>query len=199
MLTTYDNSHLKQLLQEKPLYVFALQSEASVEFNDVDKVFVGIGKLNALYHLMQRLQKEKPSIIVNLGSAGSLEHSRGEVVCCTQFVQRDMDVTPLGFAKYETPFAKHEPVLINGLKVEGLPTGVCGTGDSFVVNHDTADYNVIDMEAYAMAWLAWHENIPFLSLKYISDGADGSAAEDWPQTVKHAAAALKNVITSLTL
>ncbi|MFP9100004.1 nucleosidase [Flavobacterium sp. RHBU_24] len=197
--TSVDNSHIKQLLNDNPLYVFALESEAANEFADEKPLFVGVGKLNAMYHLMKRIQHEKPGIIVNLGSAGSLEHNRGSIVCCTGFVQRDMDVTPLGFDKYHTPFATHEPVLLNGLKAEGFPLGICGTGDSFVVNHDTADYNVIDMEAYAMAWLALHENIPFLSLKYISDGADGAAAEDWPATIKHAAAALKSAVVSLRI
>jgi len=199
LLTSVDNAHIKQLLSDNPLYVFALESEAANEFAEEKPLFVGIGKLNALYHLMKRVQQQKPSIIVNLGSAGSLEHKRGTVVCCTGFVQRDMDVTPLGFEKYHTPFATHEPVLLNGLRAKGLPQGICGTGDSFVINHDNADYNVIDMEAYAMAWLALHEGIPFLSLKYISDGADGAAAEDWTETIKHAASALKSVLVSLRM
>jgi adenosylhomocysteine nucleosidase len=199
LLTSVDNAHIKQLLNDNPLYVFALESEAANEFADEKPLFVGVGKLNAMYHLMKRVQQQKPSIIVNLGSAGSLEHKRGEVVCCTGFVQRDMDVTPLGFEKYHTPFATHDPVLLNGLKAEGLLQGICGTGDSFVVNHDTTDYTIIDMEAYAMAWLALHEGIPFLSLKYISDGADGSAAEDWTETIKHAAAALKSALVSLKM
>lgn len=197
--TAAGNAYIKQLLSDNPLYVFALESEAANEFMEEKPLFVGVGKLNALYHLMKRVQQQKPSIIVNLGSAGSLEHKRGEVVCCTGFVQRDMDVTPLGFEKYHTPFATHEPILLNGLKAEGFPLGICGTGDSFVINHDNADYNVIDMEGYAMAWLALHEGIPFLSLKYISDGADGAAAEDWPVTIKHAATVLKSALVSLKM
>ena len=192
--TQFSNSHIKELLALNPLYVFALESEASNEFADVDPLFVGIGKLNAMYHLMKRIHEEKPGLIINLGSAGSLEHKRGEVVCCTGFIQRDMDVTALGFEKYHTPFARHEPVLLNGLKLHGLPQGICGTGDSFVVDHNTTDYNVIDMEAYPLAWVALHEGIPFLCLKYISDGADGAAAEDWPEMVKHAAKALKAAV-----
>lgn len=196
-VSDFHNTDVKQLLTQKPLYVFALESEATDEFADVDPLFVGIGKLNAMYHLMKRIQEEKPDVIINLGSAGSLEHKRGEVVCCTGFIQRDMDVTALGFEKYHTPFAKHEPVLLNGLTVHGMPQGICGTGDSFVVDHNTTDYNVIDMEAYPLAWVAMHENIPFLCLKYISDGADGAAAEDWPEMVKHAAKALKEAVGAL--
>lgn len=50
------------------------------------------------------------------------------------------------------------------------------------------------MEAYALAHVAKQENIPFLCLKYISDGADGGAADDWNLQVHHAAKALRRVL-----
>ena len=53
------------------------------------------------------------------------------------------------------------------------------------------------MEAYPLALIAKQENIPFLCLKYISDGADGTAATDWPEMVKLAGSALKKTITSI--
>lgn len=190
---------IKQLLLQNPLFVFALPSEATHEFDDVETLFVGIGKLNAMYHLVKQIDRKRPGVVINLGTAGSLVHNRGSVECCTQFVQRDMDVTALGFKKYETPFAIHDPVLVNGLKIEGMPHGICGTGDSFVVDHTTTDYNVIDMEAYPLAWVCMQEQIPFICLKYISDGADGTAADDWPQTVKHAGAALKAAVVRLKM
>jgi len=56
------------------------------------------------------------------------------------------------------------------------------------------DYNVIDMEAYALAVTAKKENIPFLCLKYISDGADGLAADDWSLNVHKAAKAFKELL-----
>jgi adenosylhomocysteine nucleosidase len=105
-----------------------------------------------------------------------------------------MDARGLGFKPYETPFSGMDPVLKYGIKIEGLPEGICGTGDSFETNHLSSDYNVIDMEAYSFAYVAMKEEIPFLCLKYISDGADGSAAEDWMVQVHHAATAFKNIL-----
>lgn len=186
-------------LLSNPLYVFALASEAAEEFANVPALFVGVGKVHATYHLMKRIAENKPSIIINLGSAGSHTFPRGEVVCCTRFVQRDMDVTALGFEKYQTPFSTHPPVLHYGLAARGLPEGICGTGDSFETNHNTDDYNVIDMEAFPLAWIAAQEHIPFLCLKYISDGANGDAGEDWNTMVHHAAAALKSRMTALEI
>lgn len=50
------------------------------------------------------------------------------------------------------------------------------------------------MEAYALALIAKKENIPFLCLKYISDGANGDAADDWTIHVHNAAAAYSAIL-----
>ena len=176
------------------LFVFALDIESAGEFDHVKKLITGAGKVAAAYELTKAIQAEQPPLIINLGSAGSNHFKRDEVVCCTSFIQRDMDGTGLGFKPYETPFSGIEPVLQYGLKLEGVAEGICGTGDSFETGHTAADYQVIDMEAYAFAYVAMKEKIPFLCLKYISDGADGAAAEDWMVQVHHAAAAFKKLL-----
>jgi adenosylhomocysteine nucleosidase len=183
-----------ELLSSKTLFVFALDSEAADEFRDVNKLIVGVGKINAAYELTKAIHHHKPELIVNLGSAGSNVFKRGEVVCCTQFLQRDMDVRALGFKQYQVPFSDIPPVLKYGLKINGLPEGICGTGDSFETDHLSADYNVIDMEAYSFAYVAMKEQITFLCLKYISDGADGMAADDWNVQVHNAAVAFKKIL-----
>jgi adenosylhomocysteine nucleosidase len=149
--------------------------------------------VNAAYELSKAIQYKRPSLIVNLGSAGSNYFQKGDVVCCTRFVQRDMDVRGLGYAQYETPLSGLPPVLEYGLKMDGLPESICGTGDTFEMAHAATVYNIIDMEAYALAMIAMKENIPFLCLKYISDGADGNAAEDWTVQVHKAAVAYGNI------
>ncbi|RNL87147.1 nucleosidase [Sinomicrobium pectinilyticum] len=161
------------------LFVFALESEAGTAFNGTNKLITGIGKVNAAFELAKAIHIRKPRLIINLGSAGSRHFRKGEVVCCTTFVQRDMDVRGLGYALYETPLSGIPPLLAHGLELDGLPQAICGTGDSFEMDHDATEYNVVDMEAYPLALIAMKEHIPFLCLKYISDGADGSAAEDW--------------------
>ncbi|MFT4155940.1 hypothetical protein [Parafilimonas sp.] len=183
-----------QLTDTKTLFVFALASEAAEEFEHVNKLICGIGKAAAAYELTRAIYTNKPSLIINLGSAGSNVFPTGEVVCCTQFIQRDMDVQALGFAQYETPLAGIPPLLNYGMDIEGLPQGICGSGDNFEVNHSNTHYNVIDMEAYPLALIAMKEKIPFLCLKYISDGADGAAAESWTVQVHRAAEAFKKIL-----
>jgi len=179
---------------DEVLFSFALASEAAEVFEDYNYLLTGIGKVNASYALMKALQNKKPALIVNLGSAGSNEFKKGDLVCCTKFVQRDMDVRGLGFELYETPFSGLPTILHYGLKIDGLPVGICGTGDSFEMAQAATVFNVVDMEAYALAMIAMKENIPFLCIKYISDGADGSAAEDWAVQVHKAAVAFEAVL-----
>jgi len=179
---------------EQVLFSFALASEAADVFEGYNKLITGIGKVNAAYELMKAIQQKRPSIIVNLGSAGSNYFKKGEVVCCNKFVQRDMDVRGLGYLQYETPLSGLPPLLEYGLLLDEIPEGICGTGDTFEMAHAATVYNVIDMEAYALAMIAMKEHIPFVCLKYISDGADGNAAEDWTVQVHKAAEAFGNIL-----
>ncbi len=180
---------------DETLFVFALEAEATA-FDGMNKLITGIGKVNAAFELARAIRIRRPQLIVNLGSAGSACFRQGEVVCCTGFVQRDMDVRGLGYALYETPFSGIPAILEYGLKMEGLPEGICGTGDNFEMNHATTAYHVVDMEAYPLAMVAMKEEIPFLCLKYISDGADGSAAEDWPVQIHKASKIFRNILLS---
>ncbi|KMQ61598.1 nucleosidase [Chryseobacterium angstadtii] len=178
------------------LFVFALDSEAGKAFDGKNKLVTGIGKVNAAIKLTKEIHFRKPKLIVNLGSAGSKNFSKGEVVCCTKFIQRDMDVRGLGFSLYETPLSGIPPVLEYGLQMNGLEEGVCGSGDSFEMNHSETDYNIVDMEAYPLALIAKQENIPFLCLKYISDDAGSDAADDWAVQVHLASEAFKKILFS---
>jgi adenosylhomocysteine nucleosidase len=176
------------------LFVFALEMEAAEVFKEYNSLFTGIGKVNASYQLTKAIYQNKPDLIVNLGSAGSSSFNKGNVVCCTQFVQRDMDVRGLGYELYETPFSNVPSVLEYGFVMENLSVGICGTGDNFEMKHSESKYNIVDMEGYALATIAMKENIPFLCLKYISDGADDNAAEDWPVLVHKAALAFGEIL-----
>lgn len=179
---------------QNPLFVFALEKEAGTEFSGENNLFIGIGKINATYYLLKAIQKYNPEIIINLGTAGSTVFNKGTIVCCTEFIQRDMRVMALGFQKFETPFENENIILKNGISIKSLPKGICGTGDQFETEHKNHEYNVIDMEAYALAKVAMLENIPFLCLKYISDGADGDAVDDWNTEIKKASVALRQAL-----
>src|SRR5436305_10329773 len=105
---------------DEVLFVFALKSEAAEEFADYKRLITGIGKISAAYALTKHVQQTKPSLIVNLGSAGSSMFKKGEVICCSKFIQRDMDVRGLGYRHYETPLSNIPPVLEYGIVLPEL-------------------------------------------------------------------------------
>ena len=71
-------------------------------------LYTGVGKVNATKALMEHaghLRNWKYSII-NYGTAAKVSDKVevGKLYEVTNFIQRDMDVTPLGFQNYETPW-----------------------------------------------------------------------------------------------
>ena len=180
---------ISKQLEKKFLLVCALEVETQGQLDEYDVLYTGVGKVNATLKLTQKFGKYGSYIpydlVINYGTAGSRKYRKGELVDCTKFIQRDMDVTGLGFQRGETPFEKQPPLVI---ETESLfnPIGknaTCGSGDSFVEDRSQYYGEVVDMEAYALSKVCYHYQIPFISFKYISDGADDNANDDWDENV----------------
>ena len=177
------------------LVVMALPMEAQDVFekSGIAVLYTGIGKVNAAMTLARELARYqlagKPlPPVVNFGSAGSPRFPTGAVVACTRFIQRDMDVSGLGFAHGTTPYEDEIPQVIEFPAVfSELPSANCGTGDSFVTGAQTLPCDVMDMEAYALAKVCHVQGTTFACAKFISDGADHSAASDWQANLHRAA------------
>ena len=65
------------------------------------------------------------------------------------------------------------------------------------MNLDNKPFTLVDMEAYALARVAKSFAVPFVCVKYISDGADENAATDWEEQVHLAAAAFEKLLWNL--
>ncbi|MDQ8036133.1 MAG: nucleosidase [Pedobacter sp.] len=187
---------------KKLLLVLALPEENDgnlLSAHGHEILYTGVGKVNAALKLAEALatRNRDELLVVNLGSAGSHHLPAGQVVCAQQFFERDMDATALGFALGQTPY-EEDIHLDYGMVVEGLPQAVCFSGDSFVTEkHPQLALEVIDMEAYALAKVCRHFSVPFCSLKFITDGADGAAATEWRDAVRMAAQHLSAALTVL--
>ena len=177
------------------LVVMALTVESSGVFEAaaVPVLYCGVGKVNAAIALTKELSRyaqrgQEMPLVVNFGSAGSRSFASGALVACQEFVQRDMDVSGLGFALGVTPYDEAPPSLLFDPVFTQLPSAVCGSGDSFATTTDIeVECAVIDMEAYALAKVCWHEGARFACAKYVTDGADPAAADDWRRNVHLAA------------
>jgi adenosylhomocysteine nucleosidase len=187
------------MLPSDPLVVFALQSEAGGQFDDLaaSTLYTGVGKINATYALTRRILARRPQLVLSFGTAGSPRFATHSLVECTFFVQRDMDASGLGFAHGTTPLDPMQPVLAVPRRVPRLPEGRCGSGDSFVNGHPVRDCDVVDMEAYALAKVCRMEGIDFMAVKYITDGGDDDADKDWIGNLPHAAAAFRALYDEL--
>ena len=174
-----------EALNKKILIVCALEVETQGQLDDYDVLYTGVGKVNATYKLTTHFGKYGSyipySMVINYGTAGSRKIKKKTLTDCTSFIQRDMDVTGLGFMRGETPFEDDPPLTIKSTS-EFNPinrNALCGSGDNFVEDKTNYYGEVVDMEAYALAKVCYKRQVPFISFKYITDGADEQAHEDW--------------------
>ena len=187
LMCPYIPKHIEgnTVMEKNILIVSALEVETQGQLEDWDVIYTGVGKVNATMTLVDRLTDYnyvKPDLVINYGTAGSRKIKKKTLVDCTKFVQRDMDVTGLGFLRGETPFEQDPPVIIQPQNIDFNPIGrnaTCGTGDCFVEDKSQYYGEVVDMEAYALAKVCYNYDVPFISFKYITDGADEQAHEDW--------------------
>ena len=182
-------------MQSDFLIVAALKDETKHHFEElgVPVLYTGLGKVNAAYFLAReitrlRLENRLPKAVINFGTAGSPVFKTHELVECTGFVQRDMDLTPLGFEYGITPFEEIPSRFEVPKRLPRLASGLCGSGDSFETGTAKVHCTVVDMEAYALAKVCYLESVPFLSVKYITDGSDHNAHNDWNANLHKAAA-----------
>ena len=179
----------------KTVFCFALEEEARDRFQEFNCLFTGMGKVNAAFSLTKYLAAN-PQIntVINLGTCGAKNLQAGTLVYATSFYQRDWLVPKFAFANEE--FEKIE----YGLEVKNLPKVACGTGDSFVSEWSSDfEFEIVDMEAFALAVVCKNLGKDFICIKSVSDNANEengvSAIEQWHNYLEKAAKNLKEFIT----
>jgi adenosylhomocysteine nucleosidase len=191
--------------QSKPLIVMALpqESRGQLERAGAQLLYTGVGKVNAAAALARRLAElrgtgNSPSRVVNLGTAGSRTIAAHTLVACNRFMQRDMDVSGLGFPAGVTPFDATPAVLEFPPVFAHLPQALCSTADSFATHLHAVDGDVVDMEAFALAKVCLQDGVAFACAKYITDGADSDSAAHWEAALDAASRSFATLYSSLT-
>ena len=160
------------------LILVAVEEELSIkDLPEFQIYYTGVGKINASIKTLEIISDYSPTHVINYGTAGGLNKKLKGLVEVTQFFQRDMDATPLGFKIGQTPFDEIEEINF------GSAGYSCGTGDSFVTQTPKLRTDLVDMEAYAIAKICYLKDIKFKCYKYISDNADEGANNDWIKNV----------------
>lgn len=180
------------------ILILALPSESQGLFEKagVELHYCGIGKINAAHKATEAILKYKPKRVLNLGTAGSHKFKTHELIECSGFIQKDIDLSPLGFPLGQTPLddisgAIHFPT------VTSLPKGLLGTGDVFEIGKPKLECDLVDMEGYAIAKVCKRLGVELTAIKYITDGSDPHAKDDWIKNLKPASEKLFDIYKEL--
>ena len=161
---------------------------------DFQILYTGVGKVQAATTLCKHLCAfHKPDEIWTYGTAGGLHPNVTGLNQIGAFVQRDMCAepqAPRGSIPFTQPLLGDIQTPYGGIR--------CGTGDSFVMEHDPwftqADIDCVDMEGWALAYVAREYGIKFRAWKYVSDMADENAMKDWTANVAKGAELFRNKV-----
>ena len=172
------------------LYVMAADAEYGPHLKErITPLMIGVGPVEAAISMTRALAtlasgSAPPDLVISLGSAGSQKLEQGEVYQAGTVSYRDMDASPLGFEKGQTPFMDlpvelELDALVPDLAVVRLSTGaniVSGAG------YDAIDADMVDMETFALKRACMSFELPLVALRGISDGAaELHHFDDWTQ------------------
>jgi len=163
----------------------------------IQYVQTGVGKTRSAAILTKHICHQSPDFVLNIGTAGTVRHNVGDVFISRSFVDRDYESTKLPGLEYEID----GDILLNGYdrlkdwvqRYDKL--GVCSTGDTFVTEKSSFKADVVDMEAFAQAFVCREFNIPFLSVKYITDIIGQNSVAHWEDKLSDARTGLTRWFT----
>jgi adenosylhomocysteine nucleosidase len=174
------------------IILVALEEELPKDsFKEFHVEYTGVGKINACFKTIEVINAYSPKLIINYGTAGSLQDNLTGLCEVSKFFQRDMDASELGFKIGETPFDNISNISFGngGLSI--------GTGDNFVSQQPKIVTDLVDMEAYAIAKVCLLKKINFLCFKYISDNADKNASNNWKKNISNGKIAFQKKMQEL--
>jgi len=175
---------------KRVLFVMALDAEYGPALRKLFVPFMtGVGPVEAGVKLGAELARLNaagalPDLVVSLGSAGSRTLEQTEVYQAVSVSYRDMDATPLGFAKGETPFLGLPATLALSRLISGVKQATLSTGASIVSGraYDAIAEDMVDMESYACLRACQLFELPLIALRGISDGAaELKHIDDWTE------------------
>lgn len=178
-------------------------------------IISGVGKSNAAMATTRLVNDHDIDLIVNIGVAGGVGLKKGEVILVKKTMFHDVDVVAFGYLYGQIPSSPvvFKPSLEAYEKIKEVAsslnmkftTGTVATGDQFVENLALIykaieiDKNIkaIEMELSSIALVAHKMNIPWISLKAISDEVGTKTqTDDFNKTLDDAMVPISKLIES---
>ncbi|HEI7113442.1 TPA: 5'-methylthioadenosine/adenosylhomocysteine nucleosidase [Staphylococcus aureus] len=179
----------------------------------------GIGKVNAAISTTLLINKFKPDIIINTGSAGALDESLniGDVLISDDVKYHDADATAFGYEYGQIPqmpvaFQSSKPLIEKVSQVVQqqqqqltAKVGLIVSGDSFIgsveqrqkIKKAFPNAMAVEMEATAIAQTCYQFNVPFVVVRAVSDLANGEAEMSFEAFLEKAAVSSSQTVEAL--
>lgn len=177
----------------------------------------GIGKVNVAISTTLLIEKFKPELVINTGSAGALDTSLnvGDIVVSDMVSYHDADARAFGYqlgqipqmpAQFTADKQLYDKAII-AINEQNLvaKTGLIVSGDSFIgtseqrlqIKTNFPQAMAAEMEATAIAQTCYQFNLPFIITRAISDLADGDAGITFEAFLEKAAISSSKIVESL--
>lgn len=174
------NFQTKRIGDKSVLYVMAVDAEYGDHLKRlIQPLMTGIGPVEAATVLTAALTRleaagQTPDLVVSLGSAGSATLEQTEVYQAVSVSYRDMDASPLGFEKGQTPLIDLPIVVPLEVRIPGVAEARLSTGANIVSGaaYDAIDADMVDMETFAIKRACMMFDVPLIGLRGISDGKE---------------------------
>ncbi|HAR3814945.1 TPA: 5'-methylthioadenosine/S-adenosylhomocysteine nucleosidase [Staphylococcus aureus] len=177
----------------------------------------GIGKVNAAISTTLLINKFKPDVIINTGSAGVLDESLnvGDVLISDDVKYHDADATAFGYEYGQIPqmpvaFQSSKPLIEKVSQVVQqqqltAKVGLIVSGDSFIgsveqrqkIKKAFPNAMAVEMEATAIAQTCYQFNVPFVVVRAVSDLANGEAEMSFEAFLEKAAVSSSQTVEAL--
>ena len=137
----------------------------------------GVGKVKSAYYVSEVLNQAKPDLVINVGTAGSIDCQVGDILVCRHFIDRDMQKLANMGLEYEIDSSAL--LAEKGYCMQWAGEGICNTGDTFLTELSDVKGDVGDMEAFAQAFVCRVKNVPFIAVKYVTDIIGQNSVKHW--------------------
>ena len=156
----------------KILVTYAVQGEfVELKWPDIEPYYVrtGIGKVKSAFHLAEAIRRK--------------------------FIDRDMQkMKEFGL---ECEIDSSALLEEKGYCTHWTEHGICNTGDGFLTELTHVSGDVVDMEAYAQAFVCRSKEIPFISVKYVTDIIGQNSVKHWEDKLADARQGLSHYFNVL--
>lgn len=174
-------------------------------------VCFGIGKVNAALGAALALKSSQYDGVINTGWSGAVSGVfKGDIIVSDSCVECDFDLTPIGRLPGQKPgqdeyvYKCDNDLYKAACGIEGFKHGNLGTGDFFLTNKELGNkykeifsINAFDMESGALGAVCYLLDVPFVSIRKISDSADDIGVEDYTNSVKTDITAFSDIVLNV--